>query len=135
MTIKSFGFLSAIITGAVLVVLGLLALSVWAIDSGVLQVTTLAYALPVLLIGLAAAAAHYFYRGTMIARISGAALIVATVIAIVAYAAFRWHSESHRVESTTNKDDGKPPVTPATTPPAPPERKKDRDRRARRKKK
>lgn len=135
MTIKSFGFFSAITTGVVLVVLGLLAFSVWAIDSGVFQVTTLAYALPVLLIALAAAAAHYFYRGTKIARISGAALIVATVIAIVAYAAFRWHSESHQVESTTNKDNGKPPVTSATTPPAPPERTKNRDRKSQRKKK
>lgn len=135
MTIRSFIFLSTIITAAGFTVLGLLALSVLAVDRGVIQVTTLAYAVAVLLIGLAAAAAHFFCRGTRTARISGAALIIASVIAIVAYTAFRWHSESHSVGTSTDKDDGKLPVTPATNAPATPERQKGRERKPRRGKK
>lgn len=135
MTIKSFVRLlaTAAVIGPLLV--GFAALSVWAIDAGIVQVTTFAYAAAVLMIGFAAGAARTYYPGTKTARVSSIAFIIASSVAIVAYAAFRWHSESHRVETSTKKNDEKLSVTPVTNTPPAPEARKNRERMPKRRKK
>jgi len=105
-TIKAFGFFSALTVVIGLLLIGITVLCVWAIDAGLVQIPTLAYAAAVVTLGLSAVAARAFYPDTRIARTCAVAFFAATVIATIGYAGFRWHSGRHRFENVIGGNSG-----------------------------
>jgi len=72
------------------------AATVIAVDSGVILIPTVVYASAVIILGIAAIAAHRSYPNSATSKFTIAVFIISALLSIVVYTLARIHAERHR---------------------------------------